>query len=108
MDSRAKIRHDKLKITIRQILMTRGIIYISELTKRCPGYSGDEVEKACQELNAENLAEITTSVRGGRQISQRGFAETLQKLQAQGMNFDGHPDHTAIDIISEYPKRKAK
>jgi hypothetical protein len=111
MDSKEAIHFEELKLSLRKLMLNRGVKYVSELPAMFPKHTKESITKAINELIRDGFLECYNTKRGKQRISVPGFAQFLEGMHEI---FDQDPSLTGeeklqiiLDAIEEREKGKA-
>jgi hypothetical protein len=80
MDSKEAIHFEELKLSLRKLVLNRGVKYVSELPAMFPKHTKESITKAITELIRDGFLECYNTKRGKQRISVPGFAQFLEGM----------------------------
>jgi hypothetical protein len=111
MDSKEAIHFEELKLSLRKLVLNRGMKYVSELPAMFPKHTKESITRAITELIRDGFLECYNTKRGKQKIYLPGFAKFME-----GMHdiLDQDPSLTVdeklqimMEAIEEHKKGKA-
>jgi len=83
MDSKEAIHFEELKLSLRKLVLNRGVKYVSELPAMFPKHTKESITKAINELIRDGFLECYNTKRGKQRISFPGFEKFFAGIQEE-------------------------
>jgi hypothetical protein len=80
MDSKEAIHFEELKLSLRKLVLNRGVKYVSELPAMFPKHTKESITKAITELIRDGFLECYNTKRGKQRISLPGFEKYMEGI----------------------------
>lgn len=80
MDSKEAIHFEELKLSLRKLMLNRGMKYVSELPAMFPKHTKESITKALNELIRDGFLECYNTKRGKQKIYLPGFAKFMEGM----------------------------